>query len=78
MDGVVKVVQIPQRTSPLGITVRDTPGQGVEVIAMEPSGLAAKAGIAVGDMLLKVNGVECVNHSQTIKVAHAPQRAPHP
>lgn len=62
---------LDKRAGRVGITLRDIPGAGVEVAALDPQGLAAHAGLAEGDVLLKVNGTPCVTHSQAIKLIDA-------
>lgn len=72
VDGAVKLISVVSRDDGLGMTVHDSPGPGVEVMALEPAGAAAKAGLSIGDILLKANGVECYTHAQSVQLLRAP------
>jgi len=65
---VTRQVRIERGSAKIGITVSDNKNVGVEVDAVIPDGLAAQAGITIGDVLVSVNGKLCRNHKQAVKL----------
>jgi serine protease Do len=46
----------PLTTSDPGMVLRSVPNFGAEIVAVRPGGAAARAGLAVGDVIVRLNG----------------------
>ena len=58
-----------EKCIPAGITVaNNTKGPGVKVIKTEQKGLAYRSGIRKRDVIIKINGIPCLNHKNVIDI----------
>jgi len=65
-DGAIREVRVPNDVSNMNITVSDHQwGEGVVVSALD-QGLAMKAGVLVGDVIVAVNGIDVNSHEHAI------------
>ena len=62
-------VTLDKRRGKIGLTVENLPGAigvGVLVKSIPPDGVAAAAGVAVGDTLLSVDGTLVFTHAEAV------------
>ena len=51
-----------------GITLKNCDGPGVKITKLDYNGRARICGLGVGDIILSINNVPCINHRQTIAI----------
>jgi len=79
MIGLTRSIRIERNADGLvGMILVDTPKeeQGVRVASCEPDGPAAKAGVNVGDIILKINDEEATFHQQASDLIRSLAPAP--
>ena len=79
MIGLTRSIRIERNADGLvGMILVDTPKeeQGVRVASCEPDGPAAKAGVNVGDIILKINEEEATFHQQASDLIRSLAPAP--
>jgi PDZ domain len=62
--------KLPPPASPpatIGATLESSPGIGIKVTGITPGGPAAKAGLRIGDLILKVNGTSMANWNHLLQ-----------
>ena len=61
------IVSFPSN-SEAGITLKNNDGPGIKISKLSLSGRAKIASLNVGDIVLSLNNVPCINHKQAIAI----------
>ena len=61
------IISFPPNST-AGITLKNCDGPGVKITKLDYNGRARICGLRVGDVIISINNVPCINHKQTIGI----------